>query len=223
MRLEESQLADAFGADAAGGEVGDAAGVELDADVGDVDLAGEDGQANGMQGADRRAHQREDDVEVVDHEVKDDIDVQRAGAEDAEAMRLKEHGRVDAGLGGGDGRVEALEVARLQDARALCCEIDELRRLVGGGGEGLLDEQIESGVEELLGDFEVRRCGRADRGGVEAEVAAAARGEGFGDGREDRDAPFASSGAGARRIGLDDGGETNGGAVALERAVDTEM
>ena len=39
MRLEEAQFAHALGADAAGGEVGDASGGELDADVGDIDLA----------------------------------------------------------------------------------------------------------------------------------------------------------------------------------------
>ena len=45
--LEEAQLADALGADAAGGEVGDATGFELDADVGDVGFVREDGQADG--------------------------------------------------------------------------------------------------------------------------------------------------------------------------------
>ena len=44
--LEEAQFADALGADAAGGEVGDAAGFEFDADIGDVSFGGEDGQAD---------------------------------------------------------------------------------------------------------------------------------------------------------------------------------
>ena len=46
VRLEETELADLLGGDAAGGEVGDAAGFELDADVGDVGLSGEDGDAD---------------------------------------------------------------------------------------------------------------------------------------------------------------------------------
>ena len=54
VRLEEAQLADALGADAAGGEVGDAAVVELDADVGDIDAAAEDGEADGADLADGR-------------------------------------------------------------------------------------------------------------------------------------------------------------------------
>lgn len=53
MGLEEAQFADALGGDAAGGEVGDGSGGEFDADVGDVDARGEDGQAYGADFRDR--------------------------------------------------------------------------------------------------------------------------------------------------------------------------
>jgi len=55
--LEEAELADLFGGDARGGEVGDAAGFELNADVGDVGFAGEDGDAGGADFADGRVRQ----------------------------------------------------------------------------------------------------------------------------------------------------------------------
>jgi len=45
--LEKSQLAHALGGDAAGGEVGHAAVGELEADVGDIHLAGENRDAGG--------------------------------------------------------------------------------------------------------------------------------------------------------------------------------
>ncbi len=54
MRLEEAQFADALGADAAGGEVGDASGSELDANVGDIDLAREYGKPDGLERVDGR-------------------------------------------------------------------------------------------------------------------------------------------------------------------------
>src|SRR5665213_1074835 len=113
--LEEAELADLLGGDAGSGEVGDAAGVELDADVGDVDLAGEDGEADRTDLADRGVGELEDDVEVVDHEVEDDIDVERARGEDAEAVGLEEHGAVEQRLDRGDGGVETFEVADLDD------------------------------------------------------------------------------------------------------------
>jgi len=52
MRLEEAELADLLGAYAAGGEVSDAAGLEFDADVRDVDAGREDGEAHGADFAD---------------------------------------------------------------------------------------------------------------------------------------------------------------------------
>ena len=113
--LEEAELADLLGGDARGGEVGDAAGLELDADVGDVDFAREYGEAYGAELADGRLHELEDDVEVVNHEVEDDIDIERAGGEDAEAVGLEEHGAVEERFDCGDGGVEALEVADLHD------------------------------------------------------------------------------------------------------------
>ena len=114
--LEEAQLADLLGGDAGGGEVGDAAGFELDADVGDIDFAGEDREADGAELADGRVGELEDDVEVVDHEVEDDVDVERARGEDAETVGLEEHGAVEQRLDRGDGGVETLEVADLDDA-----------------------------------------------------------------------------------------------------------
>ena len=116
MGLEEAELADLLGGDAAGGEVGDAAGLELDADVGDVYLFGEDGEADGADFSYRRLREREDDVEVVDHEVEDYVDVEGAWGEDAEAVGLEEHGVVEAVDDGGDRGVEALEVADGYDA-----------------------------------------------------------------------------------------------------------
>ena len=95
---------------------------EFEADVGDVDLWREDGKADGTHLTDGARHEREDDVEVVDHEVEDDVDIERARGEDAEAVALEEHGPVEVRAGGGDGGVEALEVARLDDAIVLRCE-----------------------------------------------------------------------------------------------------
>src|SRR5580700_6159964 len=148
MRLEEAQLADAFGTDAAGGEVGDAAGLKFNADVSDIHLAGEDGQADGVEGAHRRTHQREDDVEVVNHKVENDVDVERAGAEDAEAVRLKEHGVIEKRPSGGHSGIKAFEMAGLEDAAVACCDVDELGGFGDAGGDGLFNEDVDARFEE---------------------------------------------------------------------------
>jgi hypothetical protein len=213
--LEEAEFADALGGDAAGGEVGDAAGVELDTGVGDIDLGGEDGEADGVDFADGGVGEVEDDVEVVDHEVEDDVDVEGAGAEDAEAVGLEEHGPVDAGFERGDGGVEAFEVTYLDEAVVLSSEVDEPVCLGESGGDGFLDEQVQACGEQGGGYVEVGGGGDADRGGVER-----GGGEALFDGGKDRD-----TGLGGGPVGdwFDDGREKDGEAGGLEFSVDADV
>ena len=171
MGLKQAELADLFGGDAAGGEVGNAARLELNADVGDVDLAREDGQADGADLADGRIGEREDDVEVVDHEVEHDIDVERARGKDAEAVRLEEHRFVESGERCGDGGVEALEVADLDDALVLRGEREDVIGLGECCGEGLFDEDIDAGEQQGLRSDGVLSGGHADGGRVETECS----------------------------------------------------
>ena len=53
--LEEAELADFFGGDAAGGKVCDATVLELETDVGDIGFGGEDLDAGGLDGFDGAA------------------------------------------------------------------------------------------------------------------------------------------------------------------------
>ena len=106
--LEEAEFADALCGDTGSGEVGHAAGFELDADIGDVDFGRQDGQADGADFAHRRIAEGKDDIEVVNHEVEDDVDIERAGGKNGEPVRLKKHGAAQFGLDGKDGGIEAL-------------------------------------------------------------------------------------------------------------------
>lgn len=177
VRLEEAQFAHAFGGDAAGGEIGDGSGGKFDADVGDIDARGEDGQADGAHFYDRGVGEAEHDVEIVDHQVEHDIDVKRARGEDAQAVRLKKHRGIQQRANCGDGGVEALEVADLEDALGGCGEGGELAGFVEGGGDGFFNQDIDASAEELLRDFEVEAGWNTDGGGVDGDVAGGASGE----------------------------------------------
>src|SRR5262249_44742474 len=118
--LEEAQLANAFGRDAAGGEVGDTAPGEIHAGVPGVGFAGEDGQADGADLFHGRLHEREHDVEIVDHQVQYYVDVERARGEDAHAVDLEEHGLGNQRDCRADCRVEAFQMSNLGDAFFLC-------------------------------------------------------------------------------------------------------
>ena len=168
--LKEAEFADGLGGDAAGGQIGDGAGGEFEAYVGDVHLATEDGQTDGADLAHGRTGQSEQDVEVVDHEVQDDVDVERARGEDREAMGLKEHGTGEPSEGGGDGGVKPLEVTGGEDAAEAIGVGDETVGFRQGGGERFLDEQVDAGRKELRGYGCVRDGGNTDSRSMQIEI-----------------------------------------------------
>ena len=88
--LDEAHLADAVAADPAGRQVGDAAAGELQPGVGDVDAAGQHRHADGFDADDLLVDHREQHVEVVNHQVEDDVDVEAAVGERAEPVHLDE-------------------------------------------------------------------------------------------------------------------------------------
>src|SRR5579863_1413883 len=118
MRLEESQLAHAFSRNAAGRKVGDTSRFEFQPYVGDVNFTRQYGQAHRANFLHRRIGEGKDDVEVVDHQVEYDVDVQRSWSEDAEAVHLEEHGLSKQRESGANCGIEAFEMPYLSDSLA---------------------------------------------------------------------------------------------------------
>src|SRR5438067_8149788 len=150
---EEAHLAHALLRDAAGGEVGDGAVGELEADVRDVDLVGEHGDADGADLDDLLAEEGEDEVEIVDHQVEEDVDVERASDEDAEALGLDVADVAQQRRHRGDGGVVALDVADLDDAAVFLGEVDEALGVVDGVGDRLLDHDVAAGLDQRGADL----------------------------------------------------------------------
>jgi len=123
------------------------------------------------------------------------------------------------GAGGGYGGVEAFEVADLEDAVVLFGHGDEDVGLGGGGGEGLFDEEVESGGEEGGGGCGVVDGRDANAGGVEWDARCE---EGF-DGLEDGDVVVLGGCGAGFGVGVDDGGEGYRGAGLFEFGVDAEV
>ncbi len=152
VRLEDAELALALERHAAGGDVGDAAVGEAQARVGDVDVLREHRDADRLDALDAVVHQAQDQVEVVDHQVEDDVDVGAALGERREAVALDEARPGDDAGQGADRRVEALEVADLQDAPARVRRVDQRLPLRDRDGQRLLDEDVDALVEQGTGD-----------------------------------------------------------------------
>jgi hypothetical protein len=127
----------------------------------------------------------------VDHEVEDDVDIQAAGAEDAEAVDFEKQRPAGDFFECHDGGVETLEA-------------------VGGGevgGDGLFDEDIDAGFEQGAGDVGVGGGGDGDDGGIDSSGELAGIGEwqaGVGGG------DFGGAGG----IGVDYGDEFGTGGLA---------
>ena len=106
----------------------------------------------------------------MDHEIENDVDVEGTRREDAKSMRLEEHGLMERGEGGGDCRIEVLEMTDGDDAALCVGESQDVVCLGEGRGEGLFDEDVEAGMKELFCDRRVMTGGDADGRGVEREV-----------------------------------------------------
>ena len=115
---------------------------------------------------DRRAHEGQHDVEIVNHQVEHHADVHAACREGREPVRLDE-----ARLAGGllqvvEDRVEPLDVADLQHAVVLPGQAHEVGGLPGVVGHRFLDEQVFALLEQRLGQVVMRDRGRDDTQGV---------------------------------------------------------
>ena len=89
------------------------------------------------------------------HQVEDHVDVEGARAEDAEPVRLKEHGVVQDGRCSDDSGIEALQMTGLQNAPVLRGEFDEATGFADAGGDRLLDQNIDPGGQQRFAQLEM--------------------------------------------------------------------
>src|SRR5260221_3335701 len=136
------ELAHLVAGDPAGGGVGDQPRGKPDPGVGDVDPGGQDRHPDRIDLDRLRAVEGEDDVEVVDHQVQHDVDVEAAGRERAQAMHLDEARLRDRGQEDVGGRIEALDVPDLEQGSPLLRQRDQVVRFLEGRGHGLLDQDV---------------------------------------------------------------------------------
>src|ERR1700722_5928726 len=164
--LKESHLADALCRDAAGGDVCDGAARELQPRVRDVNFVGEHRNADRFYFGDRFFDERQQYVEIVNHQVVDHIDVETAWRKDAEAMNFEEQRAVEDWLDRDDRRIETFDVADLQDAR----------EFFGGGEESVgfghvarhrfFDEDVEAIFHQATTDRGVIDGRNGNAGGI---------------------------------------------------------
>ncbi len=159
--LKQTQLAFGFEAHAACGCIGDAAVRESQARIGDIDLVGKYAGADRIDRHHRRAHDTQDQIDVVNHQVEHHVDVRAAILERREPRRLDETRNAERRLYRPHCGIEALQVAHLQNAPGLARDFDEALPFGHRHRHRLLDQHAGAGLEKCLCDF-VMCGGRGD-------------------------------------------------------------
>ena len=123
------------------------------------------------------AGDRQDQVQVVDHEVQNRADVggterERACANGFDIFRIAEVGN-----SGGEGRIETLDMPDLQDQIAFFGQSDELIGLPRIQAQGFFHQKMRVGLKKLLGQLIMAGSGSGDHGGVDASQKTAVVGE----------------------------------------------
>ena len=112
-------------------------------------MAAQERQARGLDLHRLGADQGQDQVDVVDHEVQDDADIGRAEGEAGGPHGVDEPGRAEVRQHGREGRVEAFDVADLEDAVMAAGRLDQLVGLGQRGGQGLFDQEVGARLQKL--------------------------------------------------------------------------
>ncbi len=162
-RLEDAQLARPLARHPARGDDRDGAVGELDAGVGDVHVRREDRHARRPHLADFRAHELQDEIEIVNHEVEDDRDVGAARLERCQALGLEEARLLEIGRRGAHRPIESLDVTYLEAQPALTRRVYELLGTGERIRERLFHERMQASLENRQPDLYV--CGSRDHDG----------------------------------------------------------
>src|SRR5712692_10436912 len=155
MLLEESYLADSFCGNAARRDIGDRAAGELEPGMRDVHFVGQNRNAHGLHLGHWLLDQGEQNVEIVNHQVIDNIHIQAARCEYSQAMHFEKQRVVEDGLDGQYRGIESFQMPDLQQALIAVCGIDESIRLGEGLCHGLFHENVEAHPEQTAAYFRV--------------------------------------------------------------------
>jgi len=129
---------------------------ELQPRVGDIGPRRQHGDTDGLDSDDLGRHNRQHHVEVVNHEVEDDIDIEAAIGKCAQAVHLDEPRMIEQRTQGRNRWIEALRMSDSEHGtRGLGC-LDHLLRLRSISCERLLHEHADPTLQERKRDAQMR-------------------------------------------------------------------
>ena len=168
--LEESHFSHPFGGYPARREIGHAPRLELHAHVGNVGFAGEDWKTYRANFFYRRPDDREHDVKIMNHEIKNDVDIERARGKDAEPVNFEKHGLSDERGDSPNRRVEPFEMPDLADTTQALGQANQFVGVGERGGQGLFNQHIDPTLHQDASDLKMAQGGYSHRRGMDFAV-----------------------------------------------------
>src|SRR5579863_158490 len=157
LGLKDSQLSHFLGGNAAGGNVCDGAVGKRKAGIGDIEIFREYGHANGPNLGHLGGDERENNIDVVDHQIQDHVHIRSPPQKGPDPKRLDESD-VSREFHELSGRgIKTLHMTYLENPAFLTCNFDQLIGLAHTLGDRLLHRSIDPAGEELPGNFVVER------------------------------------------------------------------
>jgi hypothetical protein len=117
-----------------------------------------------LNGLDWGINHAENDLNIMDHQIKDHIDACRPLQKRAQPVGFDEHGIDKGSLQSHEGSIKPLLVTNLEDELFFFRHIDQFIRFPESSSYGFFQKDINPLVEEILGDLVVNgsRNGDAD-------------------------------------------------------------
>src|SRR6202011_4499974 len=118
----------------------------------------------------RLLYEREQDVQVVDHQVVDHVDIEAARREYSQAVHLEKKWMIQNWLDRQHRRVESFDVADLQQALMPLCRVQQRIRLRKALRHGLFDQNVESHFHQAAANLRMLRGGHGHADGIGSSV-----------------------------------------------------
>src|SRR6267378_7909838 len=164
--LKKAHLAHALGGNAACGYIRHRASREFQARVGDIHFVREHRNSDRLYLRNRLFHEREQDVQIVNHQVVNYVHVEAARREHSQPVHLEEKRIIQDGLDGQHRGVESLYMADLQHTLMTLGRGQERIRFGKAFCHGLFDNNVEAHLHQAATNCGVLGGGYGDTYGI---------------------------------------------------------
>jgi hypothetical protein len=152
----------------------------------------------------------------MNHQIENDVDIKRAGCEDAEPVNLEEHGLGNERGGGANRWIKSFQMADLADPAQTLGKADQFIGVCQRRGQRFFDQDINTGFHQSASGFQVADRGHSHRCSLDFAVC----GSELLDGTEGATSEFPGGGVGSGQVRIDDPHQADRFALLCQLVID---